>query len=40
MGQERLSSLSILHIHREEESDLDTVVDIFLSLKNRRIVNQ
>ena len=32
---ERLSSLAILHIHRDREIGVDTVITKFISIKNR-----
>lgn len=36
MNQERLSSLALLHIHREVEIDDNQVIDEFSSLKYRK----
>lgn len=36
MNQERLSSLALLHIHREVEIDVNQVIDEFSSLKHRK----
>ena len=40
MGQERLSNLSILAIHRKLASniDLDQIVDAFKATKDRRVL--
>ncbi len=37
MGQERLSSLALMHIHYNIKIDLDDVVDVFKLKYNRRI---
>lgn len=39
IGQERVSNLAILNIEKEEieECDLDKIIDIFTSIKNRRV---
>ena len=36
MGQERLSSLALLHIHREVEINVDQIINEFASAKNRK----
>lgn len=36
MNQERLSSLALLHIHREVEIDVNQVIDEFAFLKHRK----
>ena len=37
MTDERLSSLAILHIHKHEDVDIDSVVTEFAHLKGRRL---
>ncbi len=37
MGQERLSSLALLHIHYDKVFDLDEVVGIYARLHTRRL---
>ena len=37
MGQERLSSLALMHVHYDLQVDLDDVVDRFKLKCNRRI---
>jgi len=37
MGQERLSSLSLMHIHYQVEIDLDEVVSLFATKHPRRL---
>ena len=37
IGQERLSALALMHIHRSYSVDLDDVFDIFKLKCNRRI---
>ncbi|XP_006812758.1 52 kDa repressor of the inhibitor of the protein kinase-like [Saccoglossus kowalevskii] len=37
MGQERLTSLALLHIHYDKEIDIDCVVDTFAKLHPRRM---
>jgi len=33
MGDDRLSSLALLHVHREIEIDVERVIELFASLK-------
>ena len=37
MGQERLSSLALIHIHYDQHIDLDAVVDIYARIHPRRL---
>ena len=37
MGQERLSSLALLHIHYDSDIDVTKVVDRFAALNPRRL---
>jgi hypothetical protein len=37
MGDDRLSSLALLHVHREIEIDVERVIELFASLKNRKL---
>jgi histone deacetylase complex regulatory component SIN3 len=37
MGDDRLSSLAPLHIYREIEIDVERVIELFASLKNRKL---
>jgi hypothetical protein len=37
MGDGRLSSLALLHVHREIEIDVERVIEQFASLKNRKL---
>ena len=37
MGNGRLSSLGLLHVHREIEIDVERVIELFASLKNRKL---
>ena len=36
MGDDRLSSLSLLRVHREIEIDVERVIELFTSLNNRK----
>jgi len=38
MGYDRLSSLALLHVHCEIEIDVECVIELFASLKNRKLV--
>ena len=38
MGYDRLSSLALLHVHREIEIDVERIIELFASLKNRKLV--
>jgi len=35
MGNERLSSLAMLHVHRDIDINIDNVIDMFEKMKNR-----
>ena len=37
MGNDRLSSLALLHVHREIEIDVERVIELFASLNNRKL---
>jgi hypothetical protein len=37
MGNGRLSSLALLHVHREIEIDVERVIELFASLNNRKL---
>ena len=37
MGDERLSSLALMHVHRSFQIDIDEVISVFAGLKNRRM---
>jgi hypothetical protein len=37
MGDGRLSSLALLHVHLEIEIDVERVIELFASLKNRKL---
>ncbi len=37
MGQERLSSLAILHIHKDKDIDMGHVINTFAGAANRRL---
>jgi hypothetical protein len=37
MGDDRLSSLALLHVHREIEIDVECVLELFTSQKNRKL---
>ena len=37
MGNDRLSSLALLHVHLEIEIDVERVIELFASLKNRKL---
>jgi hypothetical protein len=38
MGNDHLSSLALLRVHREIEIDVERVIELFASLKNRKLV--
>lgn len=38
MGQERLSSLALLHIHSDFDIELKEVIDIFQNAKHRKML--
>jgi hypothetical protein len=38
MGQERLSSLALLHIHSDFDIELKKVIDIFDNAKHRKML--
>jgi len=35
MGNERLSSLAMLHVHRDIDINIENVIDMFAKMKNR-----
>jgi len=37
MGDDRLSSLALLHVHSEIEIDVELVIELFASLRNRKL---
>jgi alpha-D-ribose 1-methylphosphonate 5-triphosphate synthase subunit PhnI len=37
MGDDHLSSLALLHVHRQIEFDVERVIELFASLKNRKL---
>jgi hypothetical protein len=37
MGQNRLSGLALLHVHRSINIDIDGIINTFLQMKNRNI---
>ena len=37
IGDERLSNLSLMHIHRHVQIDLDMIIDAFVSRRNQRL---